>query len=125
MQIYETLIVLNANLERFIIDKEIEKYTNLFQQFSDTKKVYTKDIGQKKLAYSIKHIEYGYYVTFIYQDDNNQSIINMEREMQSDDHVLKYITITNEEKKLDDLIINHPQSEQIDAYDVLLGIAEY
>lgn len=125
MQIYETLIILNANLEKLIIDKEIEKYTNLFQQFSDTKKVYTEDIGQKKLAYSIKHIEYGYYVKFIYQDDNNQSIINMEREMQSDDHVLKYITMTNEEKKLDDLIINHPQSKQIDAYDVLLGIAEY
>ena len=126
--IYETIMVLTPNLDTDVIGRIKMFYLDLFQKGSNRKRVKLDDIGKKKLAYKIQgKYEYGYYLVFSYESDSDY-IYEIERALRKDDMVLKYITIRQDEDdiELPDLI---PESisEQTkpDAYDVLLGLADY
>ena len=124
--IYETIMILTPNLDTDVIGRIKMFYLDLFQKGSNRKRVKLDDIGKKKLAYKIQY-EYGYYLIFYYESDSDY-IYEIERALRKDDMVLKYITIRQDEDdiELPDLI---PESisEQTkpDAYDVLLGLADY
>lgn len=131
---YEAVVILNVNMSTEETKEEIKKYTNMIQDWCDTKKVKVKDMGIKKLAYPIREIHTkGYYLifTFLAHPDN---ILELERQFRIDDQVIKFITVkidsaTDEEHELEDYDPAEAKSEQKieqpDALDVLLGFAEY
>ena len=116
MDIYETIMILNPDLTDTEINNKIKKYTKILQKFSTTKKVRAEDIGIKKLAYDIKGYEYGHYLLFTYEAPSEQKLPAFHLYK----NVLKNVSIKSIEleTELEDL-------RPIDAYDVLLGIAEY
>lgn len=126
MNTFETIIIFNPNL---LEEKDIKKYTDLIQGFSKTKKVRSKDMGIKKLAYTITKETHGYYVLFDYHMENQKvNLPKLEKELRLDDKVLKFLTVKNTVDKLDDLISiknSKIKNEQMDAYDVMLGLADY
>lgn len=140
---YETILILNADATTKEIVNTIEKYKNTLQGWSD-RKVIAEDMGTRRLSYEIKGHEEGYYALFTYRADAT-NIPELERLIRTDDMVLKFVTLKlsdedaelklgNEEYDPDldlDVIASDPceqrrkQNLQIDAMDVLLGLAKY
>ena len=136
MDKYEAVVILNANMSTEETKEEIKKYTNIIQDWCDTKKVKVKDMGIKKLAYPIREIhKEGYYLIFTFLA-HPENIPELERRFRIDDQIIQFITIrinddmmTAEEYELEDYDPAKAKSEQKieqpDALDVLLGFAEY
>lgn len=116
MDIYETIMILNPDLTNTEINNEIKKYIKILQKFSTTKRVRAEDMGVKKLAYGIKGYEYGHYLLFTYEAPSEQKLPAFHLYK----NVLKNISVKSIEleTELEDL-------KPTDAYDVLLGLAEY
>ena len=87
-------------------------------------------MGEKQLAYEIKSNKTGYYVIFTWQGTIEQ-LQELERLFRIDDNVLKFISVKNIDVELEDYPEEENKSEQqsskpqVDALDVLLGLAKY
>ena len=60
MNNYESIIIINSNLEEAVIKSSIEKVTDLIAKNGKVES--TEEWGKKKLAYPIKKQAEGYYV---------------------------------------------------------------
>ena len=130
--IYETVAIFTTNTEEEIIKAEIKKFNDIIQSYSTKKKVKLDDLGEKKLAYEIKGNKSGYYALF-YWEGTNENVIDLERQLRIDDHVIKFMTIKMSETEDEVLLEDYKpeeetkseQNQQPDALDVLLGLAEF
>lgn len=94
MNKYESVIIINPNLEAESIKALIEKFSNLIN--TDGKVSSVEEIGKKKLAYEIKKNKEGYYVIFKFEA-NPASIAELERIYKITDEVIKFIVVKEEE----------------------------
>ena len=94
MNKYESVVIINPNLEAESIKALIEKFSNLIN--TDGKVVSVEELGKKKLAYEIKKQKEGYYVIFKFEA-NPALISELERNYRITDAVMKDIVIKEEE----------------------------
>jgi len=94
MNKYESVIIINPNLEAESIKALIEKFSNLINNNGKVDSV--EEVGKKKLAYEIKKNKEGYYVIFKFEA-NPESIAELERVYRITDEVIKFIVIKEEE----------------------------
>ena len=94
MNKYESVIIINPNLEAEAIKALIEKISNLIN--TDGKVTSVEELGNKKLAYEIKKQKEGYYVVYKFEA-NPQLISELERNYRITDEVIKFIVIKEEE----------------------------
>ena len=94
MNKYESVIIINPNLEAESIKALIEKFSNLIN--TDGKLNSVEEIGKKKLAYEIKKQNQGYYVVFKFEA-KPELISELERNYRITDEVIKFIVIKEEE----------------------------
>ena len=94
MNKYESVIIINPNLEIEGIKDLIEKISNLVN--TDGKIVSVEELGTKKLAYEIKKHKEGYYVVFKFEA-NPSLITELERIYRITDDVIKFIDVKEEE----------------------------
>ena len=94
MNKYESVIIINPNLEGEAIKALIEKFSKLIN--SDGKVESVEELGNKKLAYEIKKNKEGYYVEFKFEANPNL-ISELERVYRITDEVIKFIVIKEEE----------------------------
>jgi len=94
MNKYESVIIINPNLEAESIKALIEKISNLINNNGKVDSV--EEVGKKKLAYEIKKNKEGYYVIFKFEA-NPESIAELERVYRITDEVIKFIVIKEEE----------------------------
>lgn len=95
MRKYESIIVLRADLDE-------EKRTAVLDRFYEIirKEGHISNIdewGLKKLAYEIEKQKEGYYVLLEYEADSKLPK-ELERNLKISDFVLRYITISSDEK---------------------------
>lgn len=90
---YEAIIIFDPTSKE-IAKAEVNKFKDIIKGFGKLTKV--DDLGEKKLAYEIKSRKSGYYVVyyFITKPDN---ISELERQLRIDDHVIKFMTVENED----------------------------
>ena len=131
MNVYKTIIILNANMSTEETEEEIKKYTDMMQDWNKTKKVKTENMGEKKLAYDIRGHKTGYYCLFTYQC-HPEHITELEKQLRIDDNVLKFMTIRLDGETIeledydpDENSKSEQEDEKPDALDVLLGFADY
>lgn len=91
---YESVIIINSNLEVEGIKALIEKFSNLIND--NGKLDLVEEIGKKKLAYEIKKHKEGYYIVFNFEA-KPEFIAELERIYRITDEVLKFIVIKKEE----------------------------
>lgn len=127
--IYETIIIFKPHYkDKVTLKDKIQEYKTFFLKKSH--KIKFDEMGEKKLAYEMDGCESGYYTLFIWEG-TSEDVGEVERLMRIDDSVLKFLTVKQEEGyEIEDaeFISEDAKSEQtaaIDAYDVLLGFAEY
>ena len=94
MNKYESVIIINPNLDEEAIKALIEKFSKLIN--SDGKIDSVEEIGKKKLAYEIKKNKEGYYIVFKFEANPNL-IAELERVYRITDEVIKFIVVKEEE----------------------------
>ena len=94
MNKYESVIIINPNLEGEAIKALIEKFSKLIN--NDGKVESVEELGNKKLAYEIKKNKEGYYVVFKFEANPNL-ISELERVYRITDEVIKFIVGKEEE----------------------------
>lgn len=94
MNKYESVVIINPNLEVEAIKTFITKFSDLIN--SNGKVVSVEEMGKRKLAYEIKNNTEGYYLVFKFEA-NPELIAELERNYRITDDVVKFIVIKEEE----------------------------
>ena len=90
MNNYETIIIVNSNLEEATIKSTIEKVTDLIAKNGKVES--TEEWGKKRLAYPIKKQNEGYYVLVNFSS-NPDFIDELERVYGITDEIIKHIVV--------------------------------
>ena len=93
MNKYESVVIINPNLEDEAVKALIKKFSKLID--SDGKVDSVEELGKKKLAYEINKNKEGYYVVFKFEA-NPSLIAELERQYRIADEVIKFIVIKEE-----------------------------
>ena len=87
---YETIMIINSNLEEATIRATIEKFESLIN--ANGKVESTEEWGKKKLAYPIEKQNEGYYVLVNFTS-NPEFIDELDRVYNITDEVIKHIVV--------------------------------
>lgn len=90
MNNYETIMIINSNLDETATKASIEKFTSLINANGKVESV--EEIGKKKLAYPIKKQAEGYYVLVNFSS-NPEFIDELDRVYNITDEVIKHIVV--------------------------------
>ena len=133
MSFYETLYIVDPNLE----NKSLEKAMNeIGKELEKTKsKIINHRVwGKKRLAYSIERQKYGSYILIQFEGGDQQKMVEYDTWMRLNNSVLRHMTVLlddkpeiyveekkpeleSEEKNLKESSDNEQLSEQVDASD--------
>ena len=90
MNKYESVVIINPNVEENSLKELIERFKTLINTDGNVEQV--NELGKKKLAYEINKNKEGYYV--VYDFEAKPSLIaELERNYRITDEVLKFIVI--------------------------------
>ncbi len=98
MQTYSTFVVVDSLLKSEEIDSTIEKIERNIKN-NGGEIIELDRWGKKRLAYTIKKRQYGYYVEIIFKSSGDVIKI-IEREYGLDENILRYLTIVLDKKAL-------------------------
>ena len=90
MNKYESVVIINPNVEETALKALIEKFQTLIN--TDGKVEQVNELGKKKLAYEIKKNKEGYYVVYDFEANPNL-IAELERNYRITDEVIKFIVV--------------------------------
>lgn len=90
MNKYESVVIINPNVEETALKALIEKFQTLIN--TDGKVEQVNELGKKKLAYEVKKNKEGYYVVYDFEANPNL-IAELERNYRITDEVIKFIVV--------------------------------
>ena len=95
MNKYETVFIINPNVEEAGVKELIEKFSNIIN--NDGKVEEVQEMGKRKLAYEIKKNSEGIYVLINFEA-NPDLIKELERNYRITDAIIKFIVVRKDEK---------------------------
>ena len=93
MNKYESVIIVNPNLDEAGLKALEEKFTGLINENGKLESV--ENMGKKKLAYEIKKFKEGTYMLFNFEAKPD-SIAELERVYRITDDIIKFIVVRKE-----------------------------
>ncbi len=93
MNKYESVIIINPNLEEESVKNLIKKFSDLIN--TDGTVASVEEMGKRKLAYEIKKQKEGFYIVFKFEA-KPELISELERNYRITDEVMKFIVIKEE-----------------------------
>ena len=90
MNKYESVVIVNPNVEENTLKELIERFQTLIN--TDGKVEQVNELGKKKLAYEINKKKEGYYVVYDFEA-NPKLIAELERNYRITDEVIKFIVV--------------------------------
>ncbi len=90
MNQYESVIIINSNVDEEGVKSLIQKFTDLINTDGNLEKV--EELGKRKLAYEIQKNKEGYYVVFYFHANPNL-IAELERNYRITDEVIKFMSV--------------------------------
>ena len=90
MNKYESVVIINPNVEENTLKELTERFTTLIN--NDGKVEQVNDLGKNKLAYEVKKNKEGYYIVFDFEA-NPSLIAELERNYRITDEVIKFIVV--------------------------------
>lgn len=94
MNKYESVVIINPNVDEEGIKSLVQKFTSLIN--NDGKLENAEELGKRRLAYEVKKNKEGYYVIFHFEA-NTSLIAELERNYRITDEVIKFMTIKVDE----------------------------
>ena len=95
MNRYETVFIINPNVEETGIKALIQKFSDLINNAGKVENV--EEMGKRKLAYEIKKNKEGYYVVINFEAQP-ELIKELERIYRITDDVIKFIVVRKDEE---------------------------
>jgi small subunit ribosomal protein S6 len=95
---YETVIIVSASLEDEDIDKILKRYEEFFKN-NNVEILEIEKWGRKRMAYHIKKVRTGYYFLIRFRSEGS-FIKKLERTLQIDEQILRYLTVRLDKKAL-------------------------
>ena len=125
MKLHETVIIFKPTID---LQEKRKEYEQVFKKITDH--IYLKDIGIKSLAYDTNGFHQGRYVLFCYNADEEWVITDLYLKLRQDNDVLRFLSTNLDEhpetlSEYTRINLNEQNNKEIDAQDVLLGLAEY
>ena len=93
MNKYESVIIVNPNVDEAGLKALEEKFTGLINENGKVESV--ENMGKKRLAYEIKKFKEGTYMLFNFESNPN-SIAELERVYRITDDIIKFIVVRKE-----------------------------
>ena len=93
MNKYESVIIINPNVDEAGLKALQEKFTGLINENGKVESV--ENMGKKKLAYEVKKNKEGFYMLFNFEAKPD-SIAELERNYRITDEILKFIVVRKE-----------------------------
>ena len=90
MNKYESVVIINPNVEETALKALIERFQTLIN--TDGKVEQVNELGKKKLAYEINKNKEGYYVVYDFEA-NPKLIAELERNYRITDEIIKFIVV--------------------------------
>ena len=90
MNKYESVIIVNPNLDEAALKAVEDKFTGLINENGTVEKV--DKMGKRRLAYEIKKQQEGYYMVFEFES-KPEAIAELERIYRITDDIMKYIIV--------------------------------
>lgn len=90
MNKYESVVIVNPNVEENTLKELIERFQTLIN--TDGKVEQVNELGKKKLAYEINKKKEGYYVVYDFEA-NPKLIAELERNYRITDEIIKFIVV--------------------------------
>lgn len=106
---YEMMYILRPDLSEEQVSQATQKYTDFLTQHGATD-INVKNLGKKKLAYTIKKQSDGIYIQMNYLADGKQ-VAPLERAMRLSDEVIRYLTVALK----DEPVLNAPIADSTSA----------
>ena len=94
MNKYESVVIINPNLEAESIKALIEKISNLINSNGTVNSV--EELGKKRLAYEIKKLNEGYYVVVKFEA-KPELITELERVYRITEEIIKFIVVRKDD----------------------------
>ena len=94
MNKYESVIIVNPNVDEAGLKALEEKFTGLINENGKVESV--ENMGKKRLAYEIKKFKEGTYMLFNFEA-NTDSIKELERVYRITDDIIKFIVVRKED----------------------------
>lgn len=95
MNKYESVIIINPDLNEDIVQDVIEKMKELIISFTEKNKesLVVEDLGKKRLAYQIRKCEFGRYFIFDCFYANSEDTSELERMYKVTEEIIKFIVV--------------------------------
>ena len=90
MNKYESVIIVNPNLEEESVKNLIKKFSDLIN--TDGTVASVEEMGKRKLAYEIKKQKEGFYIVFKFEA-KPELISELERNYRITDEIIKFMTV--------------------------------
>ena len=90
MNKYESIIIVNPNLDETALKAVEEKFTGIINENGKVEKV--DKMGKRRLAYEIKKQQEGYYMVFEFES-KPEAIAELERIYRITEDIMKYIIV--------------------------------
>ena len=94
MNKYESVVIVNPNLEEESIKNLVKKFSDLIN--TDGKVTSVEEMGKRKLAYEIKKLKEGFYIVIKFEA-KPELIAELERNYRITDEVMKFMVVKEEE----------------------------
>ena len=133
MSFYETLYIVDPNLENKSLEKTMNEIGKELEK-TNSKIINHRVWGKKRLAYSIERQKYGSYILLQFEGGDQQKMVEYDTWMRLNNSVLRHMTVLlndkpekyveekkseleNEEKNLKEPSDNEQLSDQVDPSD--------
>ena len=126
IQTFETILIFSDKLTEEEYIYQINKYKKWIAGLPGAK-IKSDRLGKKKLAYSVRGCDYGWYVLFTYESTEDLINNKLDLMLRRDDNVIKFITTNlKEDYTPGDYINGVPEGEQkkkpVDIFDLIFGL---
>ena len=126
IQTFETILIFSDKLTEEEYINQTNEYKLRLKGLPATK-LKTDRLGKKKLAYSVRGCDYGWYTLFTYESIEDSVLHKLDLMLRRDDNVIKFITTNlKEDYTPGDYINGVPEGEQkkkpVDIFDLIFGL---
>lgn len=92
MRYYETIYIVDPNLENLVLDKTMDEISKELGK-TESKLINHRVWGKKRLAYQIEKQKYGTYVLLQFEEGNQEKMVDFSTWMKLNNSIIRHMTV--------------------------------
>ena len=121
MRYYETIYIVDPNLDNKVLEKIMDEISKELQK-TESKIINHRVWGKKRLAYQIENQKYGTYVIMHFEEGNQSKMVEFSTWMRLNNSVIRHMTVLLNDKP--ELYLEDAKKEEASTKDNSVGKEE-